>query len=71
MSDLANAGIYAFHPSVLDTVVGEPPLDIGYDMLPGLVGRARGIEVGGYFRDIGTGDAYRQACEEWPVRAGR
>jgi mannose-1-phosphate guanylyltransferase len=71
VSDLVNAGIYAFRPSVLDEIAARPPRDIGYDLLPRLVGRARAVPVEGYFRDIGTPDAYRRACEEWPVRAGR
>jgi mannose-1-phosphate guanylyltransferase len=71
VSDLVNAGMYAFHPSVLDEIAVTPPKDIGYDLLPRLVGRARAVLVEGYFRDIGTADAYRHACEEWPVRAGR
>jgi mannose-1-phosphate guanylyltransferase len=70
-SDLVNAGMYAFHPSVLDEIIGALPKDIGYDLLPRLVGRARAVLVDGYFRDIGTPDAYRLAREEWPVRAGR
>jgi mannose-1-phosphate guanylyltransferase len=70
VSDLVNAGMYAFHPSLLDEI-GAPPKDIGYDLLPRLVGRARAVPVEGYFRDIGTPEAYRRACEEWPVRAGR
>jgi mannose-1-phosphate guanylyltransferase len=70
-SDLTNAGMYAFHPSVLDEIDGLPPQDIGFDLLPRLVGRARAVLVDGYFRDIGTTDAYRQATEEWPVRASR
>jgi mannose-1-phosphate guanylyltransferase len=71
VSDLVNAGIYAFHPSVLDELDGTPPLDIGYHLLPRLVGRARAVPVEGYFRDIGTVAAYRQAREEWPGRASR
>jgi mannose-1-phosphate guanylyltransferase len=71
VSDLANAGMYAFHPSVLNQIDASPPKDIGYDLLPRLVGRARAVLVEGYFRDIGTADAYRRACEEWPVGAGR
>ena len=67
VSDLVNAGLYAFRPSLLDEI-GQPPKDIGYDLLPGLVGRARVVLVDGYFRDIGTPDAYRLACEEWPPR---
>jgi mannose-1-phosphate guanylyltransferase len=71
VSDLTNAGMYAFHPSALDEIDGMPPYDIGYDLLPRLVGRARAVLVEGYFRDIGTADAYRRAREEWPVRAPR
>jgi mannose-1-phosphate guanylyltransferase len=71
VSDLTNAGMYAFHPSVLDEIDGAPPKDIGFDLLPRLVGRARAVLVEGYFRDIGTADAYRRAREEWPARALR
>jgi mannose-1-phosphate guanylyltransferase len=71
VSDLTNAGMYAFHPSVLTELDGTPPCDIGYDLLPRLVSRARAVLVEGYFRDIGTPDAYRRAREEWPVRALR
>ena len=69
ISDLTNAGMYAFRPSVLDEIRSKPPVDIGYDLLPRLVGRAQAVLVEGYFRDIGTPDAYGRAREEWPVRA--
>jgi len=68
-SDLTNAGMYAFNPSVLEILDARPPQDIGYDLLPRLVGRARAVPVEGYFRDIGTADAYRLAGKEWPERA--
>jgi len=71
VSDLTNAGMYAFHPSVLDAIDGMPPSDIGYDLLPRLVGRARAVLVEGYFRDIGTADSYKRAREEWPAAAKR
>ena len=70
-SDLTNAGMYAFRPAVLDELDGMPPHDIGYDLLPRLVGRACAVLVEGYFRDVGTVDAYRRAREEWPARASR
>ena len=60
--------MYAFHPSLLDEIKSAPA-DIGYDLLPRLVDRARAVLVEGYFRDVGTADAYRRAREEWP--AGR
>ena len=69
VSDLVNAGMYAFHPGVLDEIGGAPPCDIGYHLLPRLVGQARAVPVEGYFRDIGTVDAYERAQWEWPVRA--
>ena len=65
VSDLVNAGVYAFRPGVLDEITGKPPMDIGYDLLPRLVGRARVVPVEGYFRDIGTPEAYRRAQEDW------
>jgi mannose-1-phosphate guanylyltransferase len=71
VSDLVNAGMYAFHPSVLDQVEGESPCDIGYHLLPGLVGRVRAVLVEGYFRDVGTVEAYQRAQQEWPERALR
>ena len=68
VSDLANAGIYAFNPSVLDEVEEKPRVDIGYDLLPRLVGRAQTMLIEGYFRDIGTPDVYQQALKEWDSR---
>jgi len=65
VSDLTNAGLYAFRPAVLDLIDGSPPRDIGYDLLPQLVGRARAVPVEGYFRDIGTVEAYELARREW------
>jgi mannose-1-phosphate guanylyltransferase len=71
LSDLVNAGMYAFHPRVLDEISGPPPRDIGYDLLPRLVGRAKAVPIEGYFRDIGTVEAYRRAQREWSGRAER
>ena len=70
-SDLVNAGMYAFDRRVLDEIAAVPPQDIGYDLLPRLVGRAFVVPVPGYFRDIGTLDAYSRARQEWPARALR
>jgi mannose-1-phosphate guanylyltransferase len=70
-SDLTNAGMYAFSPGVLDEIDDVPPKDIGYDLMPRLVGRARAVPVEGYFRDIGTPWSYQRAREEWPALASR
>lgn len=68
VSDLVNAGIYAFNTSVLDEIKGDPPQDIGYDLLPRLVGRAKALLIDGYFRDIGSPEAYQRAQVEWSSR---
>jgi mannose-1-phosphate guanylyltransferase len=67
MSDLANAGMYAFHPSVLDEIPDGTPRDIGFDLLPRFVGRARVVtlEDDCYFRDIGSVVALELARNEW------
>jgi mannose-1-phosphate guanylyltransferase len=71
-SDLANAGIYAFHPTVLDEIAGPAPKDIGYDLLPLLVRRARVVMLDDcYFIDIGTPAALRWAADEWEGRLGK
>jgi len=67
--DLANAGVYAFSPAVLDLVDGPLPRDIGFDLLPRLVGRARAVDMAGaYFIDIGTPAALARARDEWQDR---
>jgi len=64
--DLANAGLYAFAPSVLADLEGGYPRDIGFDLLPRLVGRARALPIGDcYFADIGTMAALERARLDW------
>ncbi len=65
VSDLANAGIYVFESAVLGEIPGPAPKDIGFDLLPRLIDRAWGLPIEGYFRDIGTVEAYQRAQLEW------
>ena len=68
-SDLANAGMYAFHPQVLDEIPESSPRDIGFDLLPRLVGRARAVALDDcYFVDIGSPAALQRARHEWECR---
>jgi mannose-1-phosphate guanylyltransferase len=68
-SDLANAGMYAFHPSVLDEIPEPLPRDIGFDLLPRLVGRAQALALDdAYFLDIGTLAALEKARSDWEGR---
>ena len=70
--DLANAGMYALDPAVLDEIDGATPRDIGFELLPRLVGRAAVVELGeAYFRDIGTPAALEAARHDWEGRTVR
>ncbi len=54
---------------MLDLIDGPPPKDIGFDLLPALVGRARAVDLGdSYFIDIGTPAALERARDEWQMR---
>jgi mannose-1-phosphate guanylyltransferase len=67
--DLANAGMYAFAPAAIDEITGPDPRDIGFHLLPRLIGRARAVALNGsYFIDIGTSEALRRARDEWKGR---
>lgn len=68
VSNLANAGMYAFNPNLLLEIDDQIPSDIGYDLLPLLIGRARALPFDGFFCDIGTPTAYEQAIREWRPR---
>lgn len=72
-SEWANAGIYVASPDIFDYF---PPydddqspvtLDLGYHVLPRLIGCTYGWQIDAYLRDIGTVDAYHQALKEWPA----
>jgi len=71
-SNLANAGIYVATYNVLETcqsirqASGPGILDIGFHILPELVGRMGGFEIKETLIDIGTVAAYEQALAIWP-----
>jgi mannose-1-phosphate guanylyltransferase len=63
-SDLVWAGLLVGTPALMAAIPEQTPCDLGHDVLPRLVGRARGFEIDGYHRDVGTPESYRQACED-------
>lgn len=65
-SDLANAGLYVFEPEAIDLIDAATPADIGFHLLPHLVGRAGVVDIGrAYFMDIGTPEALERASRDW------
>lgn len=60
-SDLANAGLYVMDADLYREAADRNVFDIGFHVLPQLVGRMRGYVFDGYHRDIGNHDALREA----------
>lgn len=68
LSDLANAGILVMPPRLLDGLPARRPLDFGFDVLPGFVGRMHAYRLKGFLRDLGTWESYRRAQAESAAR---
>lgn len=66
ISDLAFAGLLIGTPSLLDIIPPKHPVDIGFDVLPHLVGRMMGYPISDYLIDIGTMENYDKAQATWP-----
>jgi mannose-1-phosphate guanylyltransferase len=63
-SNLANGGVYAVSADCWRAVADMRARDIGFDVLPRLVGRMHGYLHTGYHRDIGSLEALQRArCE--------
>jgi mannose-1-phosphate guanylyltransferase len=69
-SNLANAGVYAMTGECWHEVASWNAFDIGFDVLPRLVGRMHAVEIAGeigsYHRDIGTHESLAVANTDAP-----
>jgi len=61
LGDLANAGVYVFNREIYQQVAAMQAFDLGFEVLPKLVGKMRGWVWEGYYRDLGTYETYLQA----------
>jgi mannose-1-phosphate guanylyltransferase len=67
-SNLANAGLYVASPAVIDLIdSAKTPADIGFDLLPLLVGKMSGYKINDYLIDIGTHQNLEKARQDWPL----
>ncbi len=67
-SNLANAGLYVASPTVIDLIdSAKTPADIGFDLLPLLVGKMSGYKINDYLIDIGTHKNLEKARQDWPL----
>ena len=64
--NLAFAGILIANRSIFDFVPNMLPADIGFHLLPRLVGRMAAYPISEYLVDIGTPAKYQQAQITWP-----
>jgi len=64
-ADTAFSGILIGGPALLDRVPKRIPSDIGFDVLPALVGNIFAFPIAEYVLDIGTLEKYEQAQREW------
>ena len=65
-SNLAFAGIMVGGQEIFEFIPKARPTDIGFDLLPKLVGKMAAMKLCGYLRDIGTMENYTAAQADWP-----
>lgn len=74
-SNLANAGLYALTGELWHEIADWRAFDIGFDVIPRMVGRMRAIEalppLCSYHRDIGTHESLAIASADAPRVFGR
>jgi len=63
-SNLANAGLYIAKPDIIDLIPNLETTDIGFHLLPKLVGKMAGWETNGFLIDIGTIENLNKANNE-------
>lgn len=65
-SNLAFAGLMVCGQAIFDVMPENRPADIGFHVLPKLVGKMAATKLCGYLQDIGTMENYRAAQAGWP-----
>ncbi len=66
VSHWAFSGIMIGTPELLDAIPTYQPADLGFDVLPRLVGQMLAYPVYDYLLDVGTMENYRLAQASWP-----
>ncbi len=65
-SNWAFSGIMLAGPELLQAIPPSFPADLGFHVLPQMVGKMQGYRIAEYLLDIGTMENYRSAQETWP-----
>jgi mannose-1-phosphate guanylyltransferase len=64
--NLAFSGLMLATPALLDLIPHTSPVDLGFHVLPKIVGRIAAYRVPDFIIDIGTLETYREAQMSWP-----
>ena len=70
-SNLAFSGIMIGTPAMLDAIPSATPVDLGFHLLPALVGNMLAYPLNEYVLDIGTPENYNFAQHSWPGNSRR
>jgi mannose-1-phosphate guanylyltransferase len=65
-SNWAFAGVMVAGPELFDFLPDQRPADLGFDVLPKMVGKMAAYAISEYLLDIGTISNYQYAQESWP-----
>lgn len=65
-SNLAFAGLMIATPAVFNMIPKERPADIGFHVLPKMVGHMASYPISEYLLDIGSPEKYQKAQKTWP-----
>ncbi len=65
-SNWAFTGVLIASPEIFESVPQKTPADIGFDVLPKLIGRMAAYKVSDYLVDIGTAEKYERVQTTWP-----
>jgi len=63
---LAFSGLMLAAPSLLDFIPHMNPVDLGFHVLPRIVGRMAAYRIRDFLTDIGTPETYQAAQDLWP-----
>jgi len=66
IGNLAFSGLMLATPELLDVIPGGSPVDLGFHVLPKIVGRMAAYRIHDFLIDVGTLETYQTAQETWP-----
>jgi len=69
VGNLAFSGLMLATPALVDFIPSSCPVDLGFHVLPQIVGRMSAYRIRDFLIDIGTLETYRAAQVLWPGRS--